>query len=150
MSEAHIYPTGNLAARVKSARKARGMTQKDLAAQLGIDQAHVSRIENGSKVASVELLARIAKLLGVPLSELIDDTVTEPEDTYETGGIVSALHSDYNLPDGLRDLLNDKAMTEAMNITDDEWRALASMRTPGVVSKDGYIQLLITLRAISQ
>lgn len=150
MSVRHKITAGELATRLKTARKARGLTQKALGDLLGIDQAHVSRIENGAKVASVELLGRIAGVLGVPLSELIDDTISEPDRQYGEGNVRSALLSDYNIPDGLRDLLTDKAMTEAMHITDDEWRTLASLRTPGLVSKDGYVQLLITLRAISK
>ena len=46
-------------------------------------------------------------------------------------------------------LANDKQLTAALNISEAEWRALNSIQLINEVSKDGYVQLLITIRAVS-
>lgn len=50
------------------AREARGLTQRALAEQLGISQAHLARLERGLLVIPVELLATICEKLGRPSS----------------------------------------------------------------------------------
>ena len=42
------------------ARKAAGLTQKDLAARTGIAQADISKLENGTRNPSLNLLKRLA------------------------------------------------------------------------------------------
>jgi len=53
------------------------------------------------------------------------------------------------MPKGLRDLAGDDSLIKAMRITAHELRTLASIDLPATVSKDGYVQLLMTLRSIS-
>lgn len=59
------------AERVLALRTAKGMTQQDLAtgAELGMDT--VRRFERGEGQIGVDNLDRVAKTLGVPLSELV-------------------------------------------------------------------------------
>lgn len=52
---------------IKSFRKARGWSQSDLAAKLGVDQATVSRIERGAAMAGP-----VARLLERVLAETDD------------------------------------------------------------------------------
>ena len=49
------------------ARKKQNMTQKDLSEKTGITQADISRIENGTRNPSLEMLKRLAKGLGMQL-----------------------------------------------------------------------------------
>jgi transcriptional regulator with XRE-family HTH domain len=56
---------------VRTLRDERGMTQSDLADAAGISTQHLSHIERGLRNPSVEVAARIARALGVALSELI-------------------------------------------------------------------------------
>ena len=49
----------------------------------------------------------------------------------------------------LRLRVNDRDLANALRITEDEWKSLGSIKLPAAVSKDGYVQLLITIRAIS-
>jgi len=64
---------------VRKARKASKITQKDLVAQLQvlgikIDQAGLSKLENGNRpVTDIEVVA-IAKALKVPISQLLEES----------------------------------------------------------------------------
>jgi transcriptional regulator with XRE-family HTH domain len=59
--------------KIKAARKAAGLTQQQLAELIGCDQSVISRIEQGRRDMSVNLLRSIAQALGVPLQDLIDE-----------------------------------------------------------------------------
>lgn len=49
------------------ARKASGLTQKDLAEKTGITQADISRLENGNANPSLKTLQRLAEGMGMRL-----------------------------------------------------------------------------------
>jgi ribosome-binding protein aMBF1 (putative translation factor) len=57
----------DLAMQIAQLRERRGLTQSDLAAATGIDQADVSRIERGSANPTERTLGRIAEALGAEL-----------------------------------------------------------------------------------
>jgi transcriptional regulator with XRE-family HTH domain len=65
-----------LGARLRAAREAAGMTQRDVMARLDIDQATISRMENGTQLPdAIELgclaqlyAADVVDLLGLPFS----------------------------------------------------------------------------------
>jgi putative transcriptional regulator len=58
-------------ARLRAARKAAGVTQVELAKRLGLQQNRISDYERGT-VPSVEIAARLARAIGVPLDSLVD------------------------------------------------------------------------------
>ena len=62
------YNFGNF---VCSLRTQKGLTQADVAARLGVTAAAVSKWENGSSKPRVEVLFKLAELLGVRTEELI-------------------------------------------------------------------------------
>lgn len=49
------------------ARKSQNMTQKDLSEATGITQADISRIENGTRNPSLEMVKRLAAGMGMRL-----------------------------------------------------------------------------------
>ena len=49
------------------ARKEQNLTQKDLSLRTGIPQADISRIENGNRNPSLNMLKKLAKGLGMTL-----------------------------------------------------------------------------------
>lgn len=57
--------------KIKELLGEKGIEQKALAAQVGISEAMMSFIVNGLKEPSLTVLSRIAKVLGVPVAELI-------------------------------------------------------------------------------
>ena len=53
-------------------RKQQGLTQEQLAEQIGITQQHFQRIETAHSVPSLSTLLDIADALGVPVQKLFD------------------------------------------------------------------------------
>lgn len=52
-------------------------------------------------------------------------------------------------PPGLAKLARDDDLIENLEITDEEFRVLSTLDLPRPPTLDGYIQLLMTIRAIS-
>jgi len=61
----------DLAARVVSIRKEKGITQVELAKTLGVTQSMVSRIEKGELRLNGEVIIKLAKLFNVTTDELL-------------------------------------------------------------------------------
>lgn len=59
------------AERIAKARKAKGLTQKQLGAKLRLPQSQISRIERNPDHTTVRTLKRIARALGVDVSALV-------------------------------------------------------------------------------
>ena len=57
-----------IAERIKELRRGSGLSQTNLADFLHVDQSLISKIENGERGLSVEMLERLATLFGVNLS----------------------------------------------------------------------------------
>jgi transcriptional regulator with XRE-family HTH domain len=49
----------------------KGMSQGDICRALNLDRAHVCNIENGRQNPTLDTIAKIAKALGVEVSELM-------------------------------------------------------------------------------
>lgn len=63
----------NTGLRIKEIRKKNGITQGDLAKKMGTSQPQVARIETGEQNASLLIYRRIAIVLGVELSQLVEE-----------------------------------------------------------------------------
>lgn len=57
--------------RLQSARKALGITQEELAERLHVDRNHVTRMERGIRVCSIDLLVEISVALEVSTDYLL-------------------------------------------------------------------------------
>ena len=60
-----------LGAAIREARLKRGLSQTELAAMIGTDQAAISRIENGGCGGGIASYIKIADALGVKLGSLV-------------------------------------------------------------------------------
>jgi transcriptional regulator with XRE-family HTH domain len=60
---------------IKRIRTSKGLSQKEVIMEAGLDKAQYSRIENGKTDPSVSTVAKIAKALGISLADLfaLDD-----------------------------------------------------------------------------
>lgn len=61
-----------LGARIREIRKARGLTQEQLAEMIDVEQKHVSRIESGKNYPTIDRLEKVAAALKVPLMGFFD------------------------------------------------------------------------------
>ena len=68
--------------KIKQARTAAGLTQKDLAAKLEIVPNTISQYENGTRKPKIETLRRIANAIDFPLFELIGDDMKISREEY--------------------------------------------------------------------
>lgn len=77
-----IQTPGQLAAHLRSLRKARGLTQKQLGELIGIDQPRVAKIERDPRLISVGQLLKVLSVLRarVSLQPLPDKTERSPLD----------------------------------------------------------------------
>jgi ribosome-binding protein aMBF1 (putative translation factor) len=66
-----------IGARLLQQRLAGGLTQKELAAASGVDQADISRIERGESNPTTETLDALARPLGVTLDLVVDARAPE-------------------------------------------------------------------------
>lgn len=64
---------------IANIRRARGLTQADLADMAGITQPTVSRAEKGDDGCTLGILKAIAEALSVPLSDLFAESRTPAE-----------------------------------------------------------------------
>lgn len=62
-----LEPEFDIIGALIEARKEQNLTQKELSKRTGITQADISRIENGTRNPSLEMLKRLAKGLGMRL-----------------------------------------------------------------------------------
>ena len=62
-----IQPEMDVIRAIVEARASQKLTQKELAERTGIDQADISRLENGTRNPSVNLLKRLADGMGMTL-----------------------------------------------------------------------------------
>ena len=65
-----------IGARIKAARKARGLTQAELAQDVDITPKYLSNIECGAKVPKLETFIEIANALEVDANTLLVDVLT--------------------------------------------------------------------------
>ena len=59
--------------KIKELIEKNGISMRVLAAKVGVSEAMISYIVNGLKEPSVTVLARIAKELGCPVADLIEE-----------------------------------------------------------------------------
>ena len=64
---AMIYTTEHIASILKSARKARGLSQRALSAKVGVPQSHLSKVEKGAVDLRVSSLVELARALDLEL-----------------------------------------------------------------------------------
>lgn len=62
-----IQPEMDVIRAIIDARTSQNMTQKELAERTGINQADISKLENGTRNPSVNLLKRLAEGMGMAL-----------------------------------------------------------------------------------
>jgi transcriptional regulator with XRE-family HTH domain len=67
----------SLGKQIAQLRKAKKIRSIDLADKVGVKQPYISAIENDKKVPSLDVLIKIASVLGVTTSELLGEAPVE-------------------------------------------------------------------------
>jgi transcriptional regulator with XRE-family HTH domain len=80
-----------LGARVRAFRRAKGWTVDELAKAVGVDKAHVSRIENNLKTPSIATIARMGQALDVSMGHLLGETLDKSDIKVTRGESLGAL-----------------------------------------------------------
>lgn len=93
-------PIQTFGARIRAFRQARNLTQAQLAEMANLDQAQLSRIENGLVEGSPSQLKTIAQLLGVTVSDLFGDRPTDSSSgsSYTPLNVAEQILSDTRAP----------------------------------------------------
>lgn len=69
--------------RIKKVREARGLSQKEVATMIKMDQSQYSKLEKDKTDPSVSTLAKVAKALGTQLSDLFADDLLKDVNSYD-------------------------------------------------------------------
>jgi transcriptional regulator with XRE-family HTH domain len=69
--------------RIKKVREARGLSQKEVASMIKMDQSQYSKLEKDRTDPSVSTLAKVAKALGTQLSDLFADDLLHDVNSYD-------------------------------------------------------------------
>lgn len=69
---------------LKAARKAKGITQEELALRLNVVRQTVSKWEKGLSVPDADLLIRLSEELEIPVSKLLGTKVIEQQEDTDT------------------------------------------------------------------
>ena len=135
----------NVGNRIRAARTAKNLTQGELGRKAGIEQARLSRIERGTAIPSIEEVEKLARGMKVSVSSLVDEPTVG---TDRMSPALRVLVAEGTLSPGLVELAQSADLVDSLRITDREFQTLASIDLPGETDRDGYVQLLITVRAI--
>jgi transcriptional regulator with XRE-family HTH domain len=69
-----------VASAVRDLRHVRNLSQRQLAARMGVPRTYISKIENGKAMPTLSSLDRLAKALQVDISALLRDAPTRHRD----------------------------------------------------------------------
>ncbi len=94
-----------IGSRIRRYREARGLSQKQLAARLGVSNSRVSNWEQGVNRPDADILAALCTALEVSPSELLDVRLAADELTDEERRLVAAYRSKPDLRPAVRILL---------------------------------------------
>ena len=72
----------SLGIRIKHARKRNGLTQEQLAERVNLSSTHISNIENGRTVFSMQVFVNLANALSVRPDELLCDSIEQSREIY--------------------------------------------------------------------
>jgi transcriptional regulator with XRE-family HTH domain len=70
----------NVGDNIKKLRKEKGLQQKQMALELGIDQSNYNKIENGKREPSLDLLNKLAGLFGVSVDDILNPDKELPKE----------------------------------------------------------------------
>lgn len=129
---------------VKAARQKLGMTQRDLAARIGVEASHIAYIENGHRRPSLTLVRRLADTLRLDRRELFFLAHPEAKDLVGSVGGRAPTKRD----DAWRLFASNRRVLKRHRVTRAELRLLKEVSLLDHVSRPGHF--LFILNSIRQ
>lgn len=99
MEDTRIIET--VAANVRQARKAAGLSQEELALEAAVDRTYVSQVERGKRNITIMVLARLARAMGTTASALVADVrnlASEANGSHARTDMIKALSHYWAIP----------------------------------------------------
>lgn len=127
---------------------AAGLSQQALSKATGYSQAHISQMESGDRLPSMETARTLATALKVDLGWLIGEANPGDVNDYRADPR-AAIQADYQAAPGLRELAKDEAVTSCLNVQPDEWLCLRSIAFSSPPTAKGYLSLLLHIRDVT-
>ncbi len=126
--------------KLRKVRRARGMSQGDLADKAEINRSYLSMIENGHSSPTMDVVSRLAAGLGVNTWRLLADMDAE-HFTYD-------LDDEFEMYGALNELLSDKSQMMLIQPGVDEVEMLKGIRFSGgyVPDKQFYLDAILAYR----
>lgn len=59
--------------KLRTLRMRRGLTTRELGELLGVNQSHVTRMEQGQRMPNVAMVMKVAAIFGVTVDQLVQD-----------------------------------------------------------------------------
>jgi len=144
-------------ARLRAARERAGLNQTEVSTRLNMAKGVCGEWERGVKLPSLEKFAALCRLLDVSADQLLGLDTPPAATGAPARGTAAARHpgvdspdavlSDERFPEGLRALADSRSHQAALRITPAEWATLASLDLAGGLTREGYVGLLVLLRA---
>lgn len=78
-----VTEVASIGGRLRRLRKERGLTQSDLARQIGIQQSDLSRMEQGEYRVSLDNLVKILAVFDVNVADFFRPAAAEPHPTHQ-------------------------------------------------------------------
>lgn len=129
---------------LKERRELMALTQRQLAARLGVKASHIAYLENGHRRPSLSLLRRIADVLGLDREKIFLLAHPEARDLITHH---DADHSRRN-ENAWRSFLNDRSVIARYHIKPGEMRILKQVNMLGPVASPRHF--LFVLNSIRQ
>ena len=144
-------------ARLRAARERAGLSQTEVSTRLQMAKGACNEWERGAKMPSLERFAALCRLLEVSADHLLGleavpgaasvTTRTDAAPRHYPVDSPDAVLADHGFPEGLRALADSRSLQGALRITPAEWSALASLEVDGGLTREGYLAMLVLLRA---
>ncbi|MGB9407032.1 MAG: helix-turn-helix transcriptional regulator [Terracidiphilus sp.] len=111
-----------MAGQVKEIRRARHLSQRQLAGRMQVPRTYISKIENGKAIPTLSSLERLAAALGVDMRQLLRDARSLRDE--EVASILAdpLLAEIAALLPSLDSLHRSLVMGTARDMTSDHWR----------------------------
>lgn len=102
--------------RLKEVRKAAGLTQKEVAAYVGVNQNTYSYWENGKTRIDSDSIAKLSKLFNVSIDYILDGSPQRATIENAINIVKPTLRSDHEKLLGVYDSLDEQSKTQLMSV----------------------------------